>query len=258
MQRTCKVIVFIFTLLALAASAYAQSPREQLQQMVEQLQKTPNDNALREKIIRLATSIKPAPAIPDEANRREGRGKFAFRSAKSNEDFLAAAAEFEEAAKAAPWVAGYYSDLCTIYEKAEKYAEAKRNCVLYLASLADLAQISEVKQRVAGIEFGLEKANSPEARAAKEKEAEQRFIASLEGAKYVCREYRNNDDARHVEIDIRNGKIIGANIVTWINPKLRPGVDYSSDLFVGFRGEWFTGGDIPLQGKVTSVRMLFE
>jgi len=34
MKSTGKLIIFGLTLLALAASAYAQSPREQLQQMV--------------------------------------------------------------------------------------------------------------------------------------------------------------------------------------------------------------------------------
>lgn len=37
MKSTSKLIIFVLTFLGLAASAYAQSPREQLQQMVEQL-----------------------------------------------------------------------------------------------------------------------------------------------------------------------------------------------------------------------------
>ncbi len=50
----------------LVHAAYALSPREQLNQMVEQLQKSPNDNALREKIIQLARSLKLAQlATPD-------------------------------------------------------------------------------------------------------------------------------------------------------------------------------------------------
>ena len=53
MKSSRKLIILIFTLLALTASAYAQSPREQLQQMVEQLQKTPNDNAFHERPSRL-------------------------------------------------------------------------------------------------------------------------------------------------------------------------------------------------------------
>ena len=39
MKTTNKLIIFIFTFLVLATTAHAQSPREQLNQMVQQLQK---------------------------------------------------------------------------------------------------------------------------------------------------------------------------------------------------------------------------
>jgi hypothetical protein len=133
--------------------------------MVDQLQKAPTDAVLREKIIRLAQQLKPAPAVPEEAQRREGRAKFAFKDANSNEDFLVAAREYEEAVRIAPWIAGYYADLCTIYEKARNFAQAKRNCEFALAGSTEPAQVSEIKQRIAGLEFGLEKASSPRGRA---------------------------------------------------------------------------------------------
>lgn len=165
MKSTRKLLIFAFAFLALAASAYAQSPREQLKQMVQQLQKTPSDNALREKIIKLARTMKPAPALPDTAIAFEGRAQFAFRSAKSEGDFLAAAQEYEKAVAVAPWVPGYYADLCTIYEKAGKFADAKRHCGFYLTGLTDPAQMTDVKRRIAGLEFGIEQANSPRGRA---------------------------------------------------------------------------------------------
>ena len=165
MKTTHKLILFVFTLLALVASAYALSPREQLNQMVQQLQKTPGDNALREKIIKLAPTLKPSPALPDTAVAFEGRAQFAFKNAKSEGDFLAAAQEYEKAVAAAPWVPGYYSDLCTIYEKAGKFEDAKRHCGFYLTGLSHPAQITDVKRRIAGLEFGIEKTNSPRGRA---------------------------------------------------------------------------------------------
>ncbi|MCR4346162.1 MAG: hypothetical protein NUV55_02995 [Sulfuricaulis sp.] len=168
MKSTSKLIIFVITFLALTASVYAQSPREQLNQMVQQLQKTPNESALREKIIKLARTMKPTPALPDTAIAFEGRAQFAFRNAKSEGDFLAAAQEYEKAVAAAPWVPGYYADLCTIYEKAGKYEDAKRHCGFYLIGLTDPAQMTGVKRRIAGLEFGIEKANSPQtAKAAK-------------------------------------------------------------------------------------------
>lgn len=176
-------LILIFALL-LANVVYAETPREQLKQMVEQLQKTSNDNALREKIIRLAPALKPSPALPDAAITFEGRAQFAFRSAKSEGDYLAAAKEYEKAVAAAPWVPGYYADLCTIYEKANKFDDAKRHCEFYLISLTDSAEITNVKRRIAGFEFGIEKANSPETRATKKREQDELLIRTLDGAIY--------------------------------------------------------------------------
>jgi len=169
MKLTIKLLALFFGVLMLANIANAESPREQLKQMVEQLQVNPSDDALREKIIKLAQKMKPAPAVPDEAIEFEGRAQFAFKSAKAESDYLAAAKEYEKAISVAPWVSGYYSDLCTIYEKAGKFEEAKRNCEFSLVGLADAAQITDIKRRIAGLKYGIEQ-NSPEAIAARKRE----------------------------------------------------------------------------------------
>ncbi len=189
MKPTSQIIIFILAILTSMVSAHAQSPREQLTQMVEQLQKTPADNALREKIIKLAQNIKPAPAIPDKAIEFEGRAQFAFKSAKSEADFISAAREYENAIAAAPWVPGYYADLCTIYEKAGRFEDAKRNCEFYLVGLIDAAQMTDVKRRIAGLTFGIEKAGAEKVLAAKQQAdatraanaAEERRKNSIEG-----------------------------------------------------------------------------
>jgi hypothetical protein len=168
MKTFGKRFIFILTFLALVSIAHAQTPREQLNQMAQQLQKTPSDNALREKIIKLARTLKPSPALPDTAVAFEGRAQFAFRSAKSEDDFLAAAREYEKAVAAAPWVPGYYADLCTIYEKAGKFEDAKRHCGFYLIGITDPAQMTDVKRRIAGLEFGIEKVATEKRRVAEE------------------------------------------------------------------------------------------
>ena len=168
MKITSQLIITIATFLALTASVHAQPPREELQRMVEQLQTSPNDNVLREKIIKLAATLKPSAAVPDAAVAFEGRAQFAFRSAKSEGDFLAAAQEYEKAVAAAPWVPGYYADLCTIYEKAGKFEDAKRHCGFYLTSLTDSAEITNVKRLIAGLEFGIEKVATEKRRAVEE------------------------------------------------------------------------------------------
>lgn len=169
-------------LLPICGYAQTASPRDELRQLTEQLQKTPSDNALRERIIKLGAGIKPAAALPDSAVTFEGRAQFAFRSAKSEGDFLAAAQEYEKAVAAAPWVPGYYSDLCTIYEKAGKFADAKRHCGFYLIGLTDPSQMTDIKRRIAGLEYGIEKANSPQARAERERDEFAVFLRQNEGA----------------------------------------------------------------------------
>lgn len=63
MKTTSKLIIFALTFLALAASAYPQSPRERLKRMLEQSQKTPDDITLREKIANLAAEIQLYDAV---------------------------------------------------------------------------------------------------------------------------------------------------------------------------------------------------
>jgi len=184
MKLTMKLLVLLFSVLMLANAANAESPREQLKQMVGQLQANPDDNALREKIIKLAQELKPAPAVPEEAERFEGRAQFAFKNAKSPADFFDAAREYEKAIAAAPWVAGYYADLCTIYEKAEKYAEAKKSCEFFLASSPSAQDASDVRKRIAGLEFAIEKT-------AKQKNQGEEFLRKLDGAKFVRRGHDN-------------------------------------------------------------------
>lgn len=180
MKLTMKLLVLFFGVLMLANIANAESPREQFRQMVGQLQKNPADDAMREKIIKLAHTIKPAPAVPEEAERFEGRAQFAFKNAKSPADYLDAAKEYEKAIAAAPWVPGYYADLCTIYEKAEKYAEAKKSCEFFLASSPSAQDASDVRKRIAGLEFAIEKVGKG-----------QEFLKKLDGARFVRRIHTN-------------------------------------------------------------------
>jgi len=200
MKLTMKLLVLFFGVLMLANIANAESPREQLKQMVGQLQQNPDDNALREKIIKLAQKIKPAPAIPEEAEKFEGRAQFAFKNAKSPADYLDAANEYEKGITAAPWVAGYYADLCTIYEKAEKYAEAKKSCEFFLASSPSAQDASDVRKRIAGLEFAMEKVS-------KQKNQAEDFLKKLDGARFVYRFHNEDEDSMEI-IEIRGNMAV--------------------------------------------------
>jgi hypothetical protein len=170
MTTTSKLIIFIFTFLALAANAHAQSPGEQLKQMVEQLQSSPNDNPLRERIIKLAATLKPAPAIPEEAGKRSVRGEYALKDAKSPQDFEGAAEEFLAASNLAPWISDYYFNLGVVREKQEKLTDAKSAFSWYVLAAPNAADTAEVKKKIIGLEFLIEKKEKA-AKAENDKEA---------------------------------------------------------------------------------------
>lgn len=255
MKSTERLIVFTLTLLVLAASAYAQSPREELQQLVEQLQTTPSDTALREQIIRLAQEIKPAPALPDEALRREGRGNSAFRKATEAADYITAAREFEAASLVAPWVAGYYSDMCTAYEKGGALREAAHSCKLYSISLTDEKDAREAKLRTAGIEFEAEKYSGYELQKLNQSKKPFSNVSGLPaGRPYFCGgNYQSGKDVFRFGSDliapegrletwlVQNGPKASAVFVFWVSTEsfsalMKGGVVINNPLIREFPG----------------------
>lgn len=179
MKEPKQYLVVVIAFLVLATGANAQTPAEQFKQLVEQLQKTPNDRELRGRIIKLGTEIKPPLTTPDEALRYEGRARYAFSNAKSVSDYIEAANEYGKAVNVAPWVPGYYSDLCTINEKAGRFETAKDECGLYLIGVNDPEEITKVKLRIAGLEFAIEKAAGAEAK----KQADEQKAGAAEEQK---------------------------------------------------------------------------
>ena len=183
MTSSSKLFVIVFTFLALAASADAQSPREQLQQMVEQLQKTPTDNALREKIIKLGAEIKPAPAIPEEANRAFVKGNVFQKEAKDASGYDLAISAYREALRLAPWWGDVYYNLAVALESANKFDEAIASIKFFMVSVSGgSAEAREAQNRVYAIEAKSEMASKQAAaRAAAERERKKTEFAGLVG-----------------------------------------------------------------------------
>ena len=118
--------VISVTLLIAACSplAFAQSAREQLNQLTQELRVRPADEALRERIVRLGAGIKPPPPIPEESYRRMARGMAALAGAKTPADYQTAVSEFEAAASAAPWWGDAYFNWGIALDKAGRTTEA--------------------------------------------------------------------------------------------------------------------------------------
>jgi len=210
MKFAMNFLSLLFSVLILTNTAYAESPREQLRQMVEQLQTNPNDDALREQIIKLAQELKPGPAVPEEADRRMARGTAAFKGAKSVADYRDAAKEFEQATQAAPWYGDAYLNLGVTQDKAENYEAALRS--LKLALLAS-PNDKEIKALIYEVEYRKERESSPEVQAAKKKQQEQderraaeEMIRGLEGEIFAKQEGGSSWNQTHF-LRIRGGVV---------------------------------------------------
>lgn len=136
-------------------------------------------DASREAVIKAARGVKKPES--EEAERFEGRAEFAFKNAKDEPGFAAAAAEYRKAADAAPWKAEAYFNWGVAEEKAGNLAGAKRAFEWYLKADPAAQDAKETRKRIAGLEMGIEQASSPEGK-------EKAFWAKLEGAKYFISE----------------------------------------------------------------------
>lgn len=144
------------------------------------------DQELRGKIIGLARKVRPAPAVPEEAERRLARGNAAVKSAADREAFKRAADEFKAALKVAPWLAEGYFNLGVVQDKAGDYPDAIRNLKFYLLSAPDAKDAKEVRNLIYEIEYRQEEAQRATTQSreisAKEKQDEtEKLVRDLAG-----------------------------------------------------------------------------
>jgi tetratricopeptide (TPR) repeat protein len=152
------IMIFLLLLPGLAVSAPAKksSPtNDALMQMVADFQKNTKDNALREKIIKTALTIKPGP-VPEEVERNMARGVAFFNKASDSAGYQKAIAEFEAAANGAPWLDLAYYNLGVAQEKNGLYKDAIQNLKYYLMAAPDSKKTKEVKSQIWMLEATIE------------------------------------------------------------------------------------------------------
>lgn len=112
---------------------------------------------LLDRIVALAPWIQPAPAVPEEAEKRMVFGKQAFKGAKSAKDFADAADEFQKAADAAPWWPAAHYNLGSAQEKTGQPQQARRSYERYLQLAPKAADAKQVKTKLYELEYALKK-----------------------------------------------------------------------------------------------------
>ena len=101
--------------------------------------------------------MKPAPAVPEDAERNIARGVVFFTKATDNAGYHKAIAEFEAATNAAPWLDKAYYNLGVAQEKAGMFKEAIRNLKLYLLADPHAKTAREVRNQIYMLEANVEK-----------------------------------------------------------------------------------------------------
>jgi len=139
-MRRGQILLFLFLSVVSPRSHLSRAQdqpnnaRQTLKQSVVDLQKNPDDQSLRERIIKLAQELKPAPAIPEEARRHYVKGDALIHDAKSPQEAGVAVEEYNKALLEAPWWPEAYRDLGVALEVAGRYDDAKKALKLYLLS----------------------------------------------------------------------------------------------------------------------------
>ncbi len=206
-RKTITTVLFMLLAiigLRLFAQAQSTTPQQTLQQYVADLQRNPNDTALREKIIKLAQTMKPAPTIPESAREHYVMGTTFVEAAKDNSGYEDAIKHYQAALLAAPWWAEAYKKQAIAQKAAAHYDDAIASLNLYLltqpadardaqdeiyklkalkqATAADTARRHQEEQQRAW-------ASTPEGIAVRRQQRQQELVARLDGAHFYCGPY---------------------------------------------------------------------
>ncbi len=222
----------LFALLLFAticAQAQPATPQQTLQQYVADLQNNPNDTVLRGKIIALAQTMNPPPAIPPSAHQDYVMAVTFVESAKDNTGYEHAIDHFKSALLAAPWWMDAYKKLAIAQKTAGHYDDAIATLNLYL--LAQPADASDAQDEIyklmalkqAATDVATQKQREEEQRAAAERQRAyeaspegrwQALLKKIDGAKYPLQDNRNGTiGVRAIEIhdNVAEYTCIGTN-----------------------------------------------
>lgn len=89
----------------------------------------PSNVYLQLNVLQLAQGVTGLPPVPSAALEDEAAGSAVYEKATMRSGILAAAAEYQQAVRLAPWVPAYYKNLCMLYLLGGAYSRATYYCV---------------------------------------------------------------------------------------------------------------------------------
>lgn len=129
---------------------------KELKSLIEQYQKSPNDTALRDKLIKLSQKVKPN--VPEEATAAFEKATALQTEAKDAAGFDRSIATYKEAIAIAPWWGDAYFNLALTQDSAQKYDEAIATLKIYQLTInSESSEIRDVQNKIYAIEAKIEK-----------------------------------------------------------------------------------------------------
>jgi len=184
--------------------AQAQSPQQTLNQYVTDLQKNPNDYALREKIIKHVQTMKPKPAIPEEARRHFIEGNTLLKAAKDPRGYGLARDAYRQCLLVAPWWADAYNNYAVALELSGQFDEAVNALKLYIATNPGESESRKAQDKI--YEIGAKKKiavqekepSHPKAVSTPQPNTFEDLLRKIDGRRYATR-----DRGRQVLLDVK-------------------------------------------------------
>ncbi len=140
--------VLTFVLLIVSAGLAHAASRAEFDQLVRQLQAKPADNALRERVIKMALELTPAPAIPEAARAAFVEGTTITKAATDANQQKLSVESYQEALKRAPWWGDAYYNLAVAQELAGQFAAANTSLKFYLLTKPGEKEAREAQDRI--------------------------------------------------------------------------------------------------------------
>jgi tetratricopeptide (TPR) repeat protein len=195
MTNTSKLFITVLTLLAMTASVYAKTPREDLREMLARLKELPDDSYSLRRSMKLARKINPAPNIPAEAHRAASKGEYTFKHATTTRDYVLAAEQFKTARTLAPWVAEYHFNLAAAYEQSGQIENAIYSLENYLYAAPNATDANAVNRNIGKLQGAKDERRI---KAWGRLQPDKQFVNSLEGKHWICAE--KNGEPSHFSV----------------------------------------------------------
>ncbi len=204
----CTLMIVAAFLASIPADAQSPTPQETLNQYVADLQRTPNDIALRERIIKLAQNMSPAPAIPEAAREHYVMAATFVEMAKDTSGYERAIEQYKAALFVAPWWADAYKKLAIAQKAVARYDDAIWSLGVYLlAQPADardaqdeIYKLKALKQTATAAQAQIQGASAPQPAPAPPPNPFEALLKKIDGRRYTCEESYDNSYTSVIDV----------------------------------------------------------